>query len=120
MKEMQSFEEFLIEGKLYEASSDINLNDGFAMVEYGGPVGTSSEYPVLIKGRMGRIIRTGNDKEHLKTIAKERQKNLSPADKKYYKAGYGVIELTAYVKKTIAYLSDQVKSSMNVDDGSID
>lgn len=117
MKEMQSFEEFLIEGKLYEASSDINLNDGFAMVEYGGPVGIGSEYPVLVRSKMGRIIRTGNDKEQLKTIAKERQKNLSPTDKKYYKMGYGVIELTPSVKKTIAYLSDQIRSSMDIDDG---
>lgn len=75
-------------------TTQVNLSNQFALVFYGGSIGATKNFPVFIKGGVGSVITTGNDKETLKADAKRKTKQLSAGEKSYYKMGYSVIELT--------------------------
>lgn len=100
-------EDFIFEG-------DVNYkSDKFALVRKGGSIGSKSEYPVFMSGKMASIIETSNDKEALKEKAKRMTKSLSPGERKYYGVGYSVIEITPKRVKEIDNLIDLRKSSEN-------
>lgn len=101
---IKSFNKFLNSNSINES---IDLTPGkFAIIRVGGSIGSSGSYPVMIGGSLGTVIETSDDKEALKEKAKEKRKSLTPGERKYYKMGYHVIELTPYKIKEIKSLQD--------------
>jgi hypothetical protein len=114
MKHIQNFDNFINESEEFlNEGNEVNLSDQFALVYYGGSIGTKRTYPIFVKGTWGDVMETGNDKEALKEVAKRRNKNLTAAEKKYYRMGYTVIELTPRKRDEIKNLSSYQQSSFN-------
>ena len=67
----------------------------FAVVESGGYIGGSNAD--LLYGM--KVLEFFDTKEEAKTDATRRRKSLTAADRKYYKMGYRVVRIPAYMKK---------------------
>lgn len=120
VKKFSSREE--VSGTVYEAegfdmSDDVNesevnyTSDKFALVFVGGSIGQRASTPIFVKGQMGSVSETGNDKEVLKEKAARLRKQLSAGERKYYGMNYTVIELTPSKVKEIDYLKSQQQAS---------